>query len=786
MKLEKIKNISIYKSFKDFNWQVFFNNENFHDEFNVLYGENGSGKSSICNILKNVCLCKSFGEYIPQKVILQFNTPECNYTFLNRAWDRTVACDSIIFFDREFIQKNIHLGHDRGRQQGQQEQESGKMIIQFDSKAIELRRIRDDYKNERDAQEEKVKNFSKDNQKSLEFSLTEQEYQINQRLSDKNSEEINKLKIELKNKKHRLEELIEKDQKSQNKVESIQTNISEFELDDVSINFPKENEVQSLFSFDLKVQTEIKVEKELIEKIKSNKEFFDYGFKIRKEHSNKCPFCQTTNEEDNIKKILNVYNQIYDIEYIRRKKQFESLKLQLVEKLRGAIDKIDEFDFNPIFYELKKLDSIYQIENIYSYKDEKLFKKTKTINLIKLLDKVSELQKPSKENISQLYKHSKNEIKSFETLWNELTNYLELKNSLIVNFKLENTDEKIKGRLSENNLRVSEIDNVINFIDEKKHVLQIQKEKAENKLKELKDSLETKKENHKKAREDYEIYCSGEAFVAVLRKIEGYFENFNFNFKLELDIEKRKATGLVKEYPFAFKVFDINGNPRDFKEGLSEGEMQVLSLCFFFAFLEIQKRKKQKILVFDDPITSLDNNNLSCLVDLLASIKGKFSQTFIFTHHRTFFKFLRKKIGTRCKEYIVIRNQDELGGSFICGSKNERFVERLKGFEEHLNQIARRPGGFDLELKIVEYGQYLRYEIERFIKNDLLYWHADTDFSKAIDGIKKNKKITNNNLDKIKSVYSFCNWTTSHVDVGDDYGLSLLKEKINDFISVTE
>jgi len=37
-------------------------------------------------------------------------------------------------------------------------------------------------------------------------------------------------------------------------------------------------------------------------------------------------------------------------------------------------------------------------------------------------------------------------------------------------------------------------------------------------------------------------------------------------------------------------------------------------------------------------------------------------------------------------------------------------------------------------------------------------------------------------LDKIKQVYSFYNWTTSHVDVGDDHGLEQLKGKIIDFI----
>lgn len=300
-------------------------------------------------------------------------------------------------------------------------------------------------------------------------------------------------------------------------------------------------------------------------------------------------------------------------------------------------------------------------------------------------------------------------------------------------------------------------------------------------MKELEKKFSELKNEHKEAREGYEKYCSQEAFAKLLKKIENYFKNFNFNFTLKLDTERRTA-GITKEFPFAFRVLDPEGDERDFKEGLSEGEWQVLSLCFFFAFIGIQKEKDKKILVFDDPITSLDNSNLSCLVDLIAEEQGKFSQAFIFTHHKTFFKFLRKKFYKKCNEYNVLRNENTLGGSFICKSKSKKFVNKLKDFENHLQHIP--PESLDIELKIVEYGQYLRYEVERFIKNELLHWDKANDFTKAIDGVKSNQSIASDDLDKIKDVYAFCNWTTSHVDVGDDHGLSQLKDKIKDFTDI--
>ena len=106
---------------------------------------------------------------------------------------------------------------------------------------------------------------------------------------------------------------------------------------------------------------------------------------------------------------------------------------------------------------------------------------------------------------------------------------------------------------------------------------------------------------------------------------------------------------------------------------------------------------------------------------------------------------------------------------------------KLRSFEADLVKIPL--ASLDVELKVVEYGQYLRYEVERYIKNSLLHWNAN-DFQTAIDGVKCNKEIDDSDLDKIKQVYSFCNWTTSHVDVGDDHGLGQLKSKIADFVAI--
>ncbi len=687
----------------------------------------------------------------------------------------------MLFFDKEFVEHNIHLGRDRGTQQGEQEQESGRLIIEFDGEAIRLRSVKDQLKKLQEEESKKVEEYQENNKTFLEFQLSSDEEIFFNKHKKKSNREIKKLKESLENRRANLDTEIKNDRQLLQKTTEIQA-IKELEDTGIDITLSSYEKYQATFNYDLKEQVQFTAEQELAQAIKLHKEFFEQGFDIRKVYPHQCPFCQTKNEEDRIRKIIDVYNRLYDNTYKKEKALFEGSKQELIDELNQIKTAIDDFNPNNIFIPLKKLTERFSIKNLYSVEEEEKFrKKLLTHNLETLKKKIIDLKKPNKEDILDLYKEVKLEFSDLTKFFSDLASFVTKKNQLIKTFKKEHTNEKLVDRIEKNRVIVEGIKTELDFINSKKIEAQSIKLKKTKELEKLERIFEKAKAEYKKSRDIYEQYCSIGAFTKALRKIESYFSRFNFSFKLQLDTSRN--TGLTKELPFAFKVLDFDGNERDMKEGLSEGEIQVLSLCFFFAFLNIQSNKDQKVLIFDDPITSLDDSNLSNLVDLIADERKEFSQTFVFTHHRAFFKFLRKKFNKKCSEYNIIRNKKHFGGSFICKNKKERFVERLRNFESHLLQIAQNQRGFDVELKTVEYGQYLRYETEHFIKCRLLHWD-ESQFAKVIDGIKNNKKVLSNDLDKLKQIYLFCNWTTSHVDVGDDYGMTQLKEKITDFVTI--
>lgn len=790
MTLKAIKKIKNYKSYQDFSWDSFFNSQEFHEKANIFYGENGAGKSSICNILKSVFQNKTFtNKQIPEEICLKFDDEEYKFSKSTNSWDKLKNTEDLLFFDREFVHENIHLGNTRDTQADGQEQKSGKMIIQFDSEAINLSELREKTKKSKDDKDDAIKAYKEDNKDILGFLLSGDEETLFETYKDKIKEAITELKKELTKEKKEIEKTLETDKSTQKQVNDIQTSIIEINNKKITISLSEKSIFQALFNFDLKGQVQIQAEQNLITKIRQHKDFFQTGIEIREDHKNKCPFCQSENEEENIGKIIKTYNDIFDDTYKKQLQAFENSRKSITEELEEIINSVKNFDLNSVFVSLNELNQKYKIKDIYLVEEQKKYKQPITSKIADFKKKVDNLKKPNNEDIEEIHNEVKAEVGMLEAFFDEIYKFIEEKNKLIHKFKTENTDEKIQLRISTNNQKIKEIDLKLSFFNEKKIERQKQKETKEKSLADLQKEFENLKTQHNEAKENYENYCSKEVFKKTLGKIEEYFDKFKFSFKLELKTEK---TGNKKDFPFAFKVLDDEGNERDFKEGLSEGELQVLSLCFFFAFIDIQTSPEKKILVFDDPITSLDNNNLSHLVDLIGKKYNEFSQTFIFTHHRTFFKFLKKSFKTGKSdslgnEYNIIRNKKELGGSFICKSCSSNFTKKLNDFEKNIYDKATQGIPINIEMKIVEYGQYLRYEVEKYIKNDLLFWDADSQFSKAIDGIKKNRNnITDDDLDKINEIYSFCNWTTSHVDVGDEHGLGQLKEKIADFIEITK
>jgi len=444
MKIQKIQKIQGYKSFRDYTWHTFCNSESFHSKTNLIYGENGSGKSSLCNVLKSVSQNKDFIRYSPQGIKILIDST--SHEFVNNNWGSRIAKDSILFFDREFVDSNVHLGRDRGTQQGEQEQKSAKLIIEFDAEAIKLRTERDRLIQLKNVKNNKLEEYREENKTLLDFNLASEEESIYKRYRNRDKKGIDKAKKKIEDKKNELAGRIKNNRKLSELTNEIQQ-IQELETDSVSLSISKQVTYQALFNFRIREKTKIQAEQALVEKIRQHKVFFESGIEIREAHPKHCPFCQSTKNEKEVRKILSVYSYLYDESYKVQVATFENKKKELIDELSRIQESIRNIDLNTFFLALKTLSDKYSIKNIYLLQEEKQFRTNIALtNISELRIKIQNLLQPNKEDISALYKEARKEFEIVKKMFSEFSKLVQRKNRLISSFKNEHTDEKLVGR----------------------------------------------------------------------------------------------------------------------------------------------------------------------------------------------------------------------------------------------------------------------------------------------------------------------------------------------------
>lgn len=289
----------------------------------------------------------------------------------------------------------------------------------------------------------------------------------------------------------------------------------------------------------------------------------------------------------------------------------------------------------------------------------------------------------------------------------------------------------------------------------------------------------------KKSQEELTTYLATTIPENVISRITSILGKFNLNFTLE----HIKPAANTKDYSFSFKIKDNKGRERNFKDGLSEGERQLISLSFFFAVNENLVNKKNTVLVFDDPITSLDSPNLKILSDLIHEKVSEFSQVIIFTHHPLFYKYLAKYENPNACKFGILKNHEKYGGSFIFFDPGFDLIAEIQKCNKEI-QIKATDGNLMPEEIALKYGQLLRLGVEKFIKHDLLLWDKEKNFENSIiANLSKSKnkiqKLEDSDLEVLSNIYKYCNHSNLlHADKENPSALSELMTHIDMFVAI--
>jgi len=158
-----------------------------------------------------------------------------------------------------------------------------------------------------------------------------------------------------------------------------------------------------------------------------------------------------------------------------------------------------------------------------------------------------------------------------------------------------------------------------------------------------KSTFEKQKETSKK---QLDTYCQN-ILQFYETAINTYFDLFNTGFRIVNT--KHDYRGGPPRSTFQIQINNIPVDVGDqktspgtpsFKTTLSAGDRNALALAFFMAAVEKDPKIAQKVVVLDDPFTSLDRFRRNCTQQIIGELAKKVRQVFVLSHDPMFLKLL--------------------------------------------------------------------------------------------------------------------------------------------------
>lgn len=158
-----------------------------------------------------------------------------------------------------------------------------------------------------------------------------------------------------------------------------------------------------------------------------------------------------------------------------------------------------------------------------------------------------------------------------------------------------------------------------------------------------KAGLQQKKDT---ARQQLDQHCR-DILKTYEQSINDYLDQFNAGFRITNT--RHLYTGGTPSSPYQIEInstaLDLGdartplGTP-SFKTALSSGDRSALALAFFLAVLKQDASIGSKIVVFDDPFTSLDRFRRTCTQQLIQRLSDSAEQVVVLSHDPFFLKLL--------------------------------------------------------------------------------------------------------------------------------------------------
>ena len=344
------------------------------------------------------------------------------------------------------------------------------------------------------------------------------------------------------------------------------------------------------------------------------------GFQtIKSKNLNICPFC---GQDIKANELIKEYEMAFNEEYI-----------SFIRSLDKLSEQINQFSLSYIIKIVNQNDELIQKWSEY----------------------ISDLNIPQLGDIHQIEKEIKHELTHLLDQKRQNV-FISLDNFSKIDFLLQSIVQQVGSY----NVKVGEINRQIEEF--KQGLSRESSQELSNKIKmlELKlkrkqlDSLcqeykkllseKDKTEQEKKKLIDQLNEEMNEIMDKYKEQINSIFDKFNTDYRIEPYRVGATRKRQVFEYGIRLNFSEETRSSKQLGEILSEGDKTTLAFSVFIAKLFLDDKLNERLIIIDDPVSSLDEFRIVRTVDYIIRVAHKAKQVVILTHNSVFAKELLYRI----------------------------------------------------------------------------------------------------------------------------------------------
>lgn len=634
-----IKDFGCYKDYKQHSQSGVGNDFN-DGRINIFYGRNYSGKSTYSKIFQSIEL-----KQLPEKYEkIDFEVKLANHRIIKSNEIGSELPIDCKVFNQRFIDDNIYLHNDN-------KLNSFQISIGSDTNET-LKKIEDIRLNELKPRNEKLSQIELDiteKQRKTKISKDSLDSKLRTTASKiknlKNPSVVVGNKYDIRDIKEEFEKYsahfpilpLQDDEKA---VAELEKNVEQAKIRILEKNINKPQKID-LVSFDKNFNFTLFLEntKKLLSKVVSVSNILDeykdspdkinwikYGIDIHGDNPEKCVFCGNSIDSDLIKNLKLAFSD-----------ELRSLENQLVlqnNRIKSEIQKLDAIpNINKEDY---FKDSVSDIQNINKEIENNTDSRKRVLEILE--SKISEKQRDIfskieindlnwidfseiQVEINSLYDDTIKQIEQFEDRKTKSLDFLR-RYYIVKEFPVPEFT-----KLSQ---EVDQLQEDMEKINLEQKILNEEKEKFEKDISELEGSLKSESE--------------------AVKRINMILQNSLAHSEMSLkSVDDEEGI-----------YFEVSRN-EERAYNLSEGEKSLIAFAYYITRLESLsiEEKSKTILFIDDPVSSLDENNIFYIYNLIFCLleKKEFLQYFLSTHNLDFLKYTNRF--SNKKDYYLIEKIKE-------------------------------------------------------------------------------------------------------------------------------